>query len=666
MRKLLLICTLFFFAYCQPPEDKIYDELEISYTDITHQNIVRFQDKRLTDSLLEFLNHPNGAYRYAATLALASVQDKKAAQGLSNILEKEKYEQIKALSAYALGQVKDEAVEQSLVNAFQQKVDSTTSHKVNRAILEAVGKSASKKYLEYMSSVERYSFADTLLLEGQALGIYRFMLRNITHPKGTQRMVELLTNKETPSSVKLIAANYLGRAKNLDTKIFAAGLSSQIKKENDPNIRMALALALGKTKADTARSTLLSLFSIESDYRVKCNIIRALGNFKYETVSQTVFQALNDPNTHLAVSASNFFREHGQESDNKIYLQKYYEVANWRPKTQMMAAAIKHLPNTFTKTKAGRSQRLMNAFNQTQNVYEKNAILDALSEFGWNYTFLNDILINNPEPVLKSAAATGLGHIRFNKNFNQIFKNNQAVKAEMNTVFEQAIAQGDVAVLGILSKLFANPDAGFKNEYKDLTFLKDAQAGLQLPKHIETYNAMQSALDYLEGKAPSAPKVLDYNHPVNWDLVQKVKTSTSASIQTSRGEISIEFYPSMAPGSVANFIDLAQKGYFDGKVFHRVVPNFVIQGGCSRGDGWGSSDYSIRSEFAPLYYNDSGYVGMASAGKDTESTQFFITHSPTMHLDGSYTIFGKVKDGMNVVHLIEVGDKIEKITINNF
>jgi cyclophilin family peptidyl-prolyl cis-trans isomerase len=119
-----------------------------------------------------------------------------------------------------------------------------------------------------------------------------------------------------------------------------------------------------------------------------------------------------------------------------------------------------------------------------------------------------------------------------------------------------------------------------------------------------------------------------------------------------------------APGSVTNFLKLASEGYFNGKNFHRVVPNFVIQGGCNRGDGWGSEDYSIRSEFSLRKYKE-GSVGMASAGKDTEGTQWFITHSPTPHLDGRYSIFAEVVEGMDVVHRIEIGDKIISVDILN-
>ena len=89
----------------------------------------------------------------------------------------------------------------------------------------------------------------------------------------------------------------------------------------------------------------------------------------------------------------------------------------------------------------------------------------------------------------------------------------------------------------------------------------------------------------------------------------------------------------------------------------------MIQTGCPRGDGFGNLDFTIRSELAGAYYNDEGYIGMASAGPHTEGTQWFITHSPTPHLDGRYTIFGKVTSGMDVVHRIGIGDTIKQITI---
>ena len=139
---------------------------------------------------------------------------------------------------------------------------------------------------------------------------------------------------------------------------------------------------------------------------------------------------------------------------------------------------------------------------------------------------------------------------------------------------------------------------------------------------------------------------------------------SNALIKTSKGDIKLRLLRQNAPISVANFVNLAKTGFFNGKIFHRVVPNFVVQTGCPRGDGYGSLDYTISSELTPMHYNTEGYVGMASAGNHTECSQWFITQSPTLHLDPNYTIFAKVLEGMDVVDKLEVGDIVENVTIN--
>jgi cyclophilin family peptidyl-prolyl cis-trans isomerase len=117
-----------------------------------------------------------------------------------------------------------------------------------------------------------------------------------------------------------------------------------------------------------------------------------------------------------------------------------------------------------------------------------------------------------------------------------------------------------------------------------------------------------------------------------------------------------------APLTSASFINLARRGYYNGLDFHRVVTNFVIQGGCPRGDGNGGPGYTLRCEIGQKPYGR-GAVGMALSGKDTGGSQFFITHTPTPHLDGGYTLFGWVANGMDVVDRIRQGDKIDRIEI---
>ena len=138
--------------------------------------------------------------------------------------------------------------------------------------------------------------------------------------------------------------------------------------------------------------------------------------------------------------------------------------------------------------------------------------------------------------------------------------------------------------------------------------------------------------------------------------------STAAYIDTDRGTIEIELAVLDAPLTVENFVTLARKGFFSGLSVHRVVADFVIQSGDPRGDGEGGPNYAIRDELNELAYLR-GSVGMALDWPDTGGSQFFITHSPQPHLDGGYTIFGQVIEGMDVVNRIARGDRIERIEI---
>lgn len=131
-------------------------------------------------------------------------------------------------------------------------------------------------------------------------------------------------------------------------------------------------------------------------------------------------------------------------------------------------------------------------------------------------------------------------------------------------------------------------------------------------------------------------------------------------VETTRGQIVLELFPDDAPRHVARFLQSVERKLYDGLTFHRVVPNFVVQGGDPLGNGWGDAGFSLRDEISPRSYL-TGTLGMPKAGKDTGGCQLFITHAPQPHLDGRYTIFGTVKIGMDVVDALEVGDRIISI-----
>lgn len=138
----------------------------------------------------------------------------------------------------------------------------------------------------------------------------------------------------------------------------------------------------------------------------------------------------------------------------------------------------------------------------------------------------------------------------------------------------------------------------------------------------------------------------------------------TAEIKTNKGTIEVKLTPDKTPITVANFVNLAQNGFYNGISFHRVIPDFMVQGGDPTGSGAGGPGYRFEDEFNPTLRHDGpGVLSMANAGPGTNGSQFFITHVPTPWLDGKHTIFGRVVQGQSVVDSIKQGDKIESITI---
>ncbi len=139
-----------------------------------------------------------------------------------------------------------------------------------------------------------------------------------------------------------------------------------------------------------------------------------------------------------------------------------------------------------------------------------------------------------------------------------------------------------------------------------------------------------------------------------------------ATIETPRGTIKLELFADKTPKTVANFEKLAKKGFYDGLKFHRVIADFMIQGGCPYGTGTGGPGYTFEDEFVPeLRHDGPGTLSMANAGPNTNGSQFFITHVACPWLDGKHTVFGKVLEGQDVVNAVRQGDKMIKVTVTD-
>ncbi len=666
MRRLLLylpIALIVGFHACVPPSNEQFTDIQIDLEDPVFQQIHTYQDKQLMDSLYPFFQHENVNYRYLAAVAFGSIRKPEAIDQLAVLLN-DPVPEVRAAAAYALGQIGDVKAESLLIEAFDQSDTAGIYKKSNRAILEAIGKCGAPENLKFLSTITTYQPRDTTLLEGQAYGIYRFALRDMIVPEGTERMISLAGNSVYPESVRYVAANYLSRARNIEIdSIQGEPLIQVIGSESNPNIRMALAIALGKVKSSKAMDALLQLYQKETDYRVKCNILRALSNFPYASVQATAMQALNDPQLHVASRAAQYFLESGIPEDATVYWRLAKDTLPWQVSLDLYAAALRHLSPAYEAYRNGINYELRRRFTQATSPYHKAATLRALSEWGWNFRFIYREGFAAEHPAVRTASVEALANLCQNNQFRKHFGSSTVIAQEMAFIFKQAIQTGDPGMVAVAAGALRIPDRNFKSFVDSLSMLENVLAKLKMPKEIETYNELKHTIEFLLGKTDFTPVKPEYNHPIDWKVFNELSPEPKAVLRTKRGDITIRLLPEAAPGTVVNFVKLAKEGFYDGKNFHRIVSNFVIQGGCPRGDGYGSLDYTIRSELPPVYYDREGYVGMASAGNHTEGTQFFITHSPTPHLDGNYTIFARVVEGMDVVHKIRIGDVIDRVLI---
>lgn len=645
---------------------------QYSLNNTTIQEIFDLQDRRKPKELLVFFDHPDATYRYITAMAFASIQD--TTQEIINALAEatnDEDEEVRYAAIYALGQSGHQRAVEPLVKAFKNDL-STASNRWNAMVLESIGKCGTGQDLAYLVKPQKYTQQDTFLFEGQSAGIYRFALRGITSEKGTSQMVKFVSDPSYSVKIRRMGAHYLSRTKDIDLTEHKAIILKAIEDEKDDYTKMAL-VSSTKNMVDEDSSALKVLknqFTKSSDYRVKINIMRALTQYDYPSVRPIFMNALKSKNEQTRIHAARYFRTNGFRPDVELYYEMGSDSTStdWRLKLNMLGAALANVSYTKAAFRKEINETIRSVYLKSTNPYEKGLALEVSAGFAGNYKFLIDEALNKENhSFVRTKALEGLATVRANPKLAAIFGEYYfGVASQIKRTFKDAIIDGDIGLISVAANAIRNPDLPYKTSFKyDYEFLKTAQAKLKLPKEMEAFYDLQKTIDYITDVEAPKVEAPEFNHPINWGTLKDVNPNTFARIETDKGEIILDFYHTLSPASVGNFIKLARDGFFNGKSFHRVVGNFVAQGGCPRGDGYGSLDYSLRSELSTLKYDGEGYVGMASAGKDTEGVQFFITHSPAPHLDGKYTIFAKVTEGMDVVHKLMVGDKIKSITIKN-
>jgi len=680
--------------------------------------ILRAEDERRWDNeLQQLMSDQDVDVRRRAALAAGRIGDEGAVPALIALLQSESHENVREMAAFALGEIESANGASALVTLL---ADTKQPGVVRARAVEALGKIAASlpadqekrrgelnavilNVLKFEAGRRSAPDEQTILLgltaalrakvadAGQVIAEFLSYssprvradaanaLSRLRLKDGADKLRELLV-RDPDAIVRANAARALGAAE--DKQSFDGLLDRAI---NDPDLRVRVSAirALASLKDSRATQPLLNRGGIlgKADLRNRpreanelLEIGVTLGRVLQGTENQDAIGWLRTvrpgfgyaaPELEIAfarISPRAYLQDLGSELPQQRRAQKLLPV-QWKMSASVSQglAEIAALPPTFKDRSILVSQaesllrmmleyRIAGLKNKTLvAIHSQYAIPDLLRALAaFKPKDLAEVLrteLHAEDVIIRSAAADLLGELPPDEaNAAALVQSlPTAIKDEMND-----------AALSILDSLGKQKTAAANEAIK---------SALDSPDHLIRRRAV--ALLKTNGVGDFSARigtVKTQNTMVDYKRALDRIGSTRATVVTSKGSFVIEFLSADAPLTVDNFVRLAKRGYFNGQIVPRVVPNFVVQAGDPRGDQNGGPGYSIRCEINEIPY-DRAAVGMALSGKDTGGSQWFVTHSPQPHLDGGYTVFGRVVSGMEVVDAVVRGDILRSVTI---
>jgi cyclophilin family peptidyl-prolyl cis-trans isomerase/HEAT repeat protein len=638
------------------------------------QALVALQVERNGSALSKALTSPDAAVRARAAFALASVQDSSAASALLRLLG-DPVSAVRADAAFALGQATDSTSEGALLTALRAEQDRT----VRARLMEALGRTGGRTSLTALAAMP----VSNGERPAQALAIGRYGLRNVHHPDAIRVLVAALTSAD--ARTRRNAAYYFGRVRPATPWASEAPRVRAALDAYAPGDEAAMMLVLGIGQLSDASDTprLARWLRDATDWRTRTNAARALaGRLSEAEAASAMLRALDDSNLHVSIASAEGFG-----AARALAPATVQALAAWVQAHPRAWQAVGAMAPVLLR--AGESAYFAAWAARQQNPFARAKGLAALAEDDGPAS--RDTLLAHARDAnvqVGGAALRALGtRWARDKATLAVTDRNRYFAA-----FATGVRRGDVATVSASAAVLADslfrPLGGvgvLVAAYRSLRAPHDAGAMGQLLRALgasrdpsaaallraETASSdpdiarvAASALRRLTGvtvDVPAGPSPAERR--VDWAFLARVGPRPRLAIETVKGRIVIEFATEEAPLTTQTLLQLAAAGRFDGVPFHRVVANFVIQGGdVERGDGSGGPGFAIRSEFTRIAY-ERGTAGMASSGKDTEGSQWFVTHSMQPHLDGRYTAFGRVVAGLDVVDRIVEGDRALRVRV---
>lgn len=675
------------------------------------REILTLQDQRSLGSgkLISYLANPDAQLRFRALIALANIQDTSTSASVASMLN-DAEPRVRAAAAFALGQTGPTTFQDSLLNHLKVERDTT----VLSRILEALGRIGSEIALDRVTDFGRAG-DNSFVCAGQAMSVARFALRGLKNEQSIWFCFEQLSNVSPDARWKALFALWRAAPHGLIDIEIAKRDSLLTVLSRDPNVdvRINLVTLFARSKSNYAMDLVQSMQADDRahpDWEVEVQLVRAIAAFAAFAPDRLndLTEYLNFPNDHVKIAALQAFSGISRQTveasaDTASLRQVLVRLATTKnPSAELVrgeaiVAQAKLFPEEFAR------KNYMGEKDLT--IHEKTKVIEALSYIPSGRSLsITLFALDDANVRIAMTAWDFIRRFLTPSTLDKIRSNNQEWGDARSTLYRKtlnALKRKDMAITHLVSNALA--DTSYFGMFREAKIadslvlaLKDAYALLSSPDDVEAMQAAAAAMGSIKDArfVPELEKALndpdktvsttaavalrqitgtDYSRKIpqstkalhvdyDWSTLEALSPSAKAIIKTNKGTIALQLLKDDAPFTVLNFVKLVRRNFYNGLSFHRVVPNFVIQGGDPRGDGWGGPGFAIRSEYSFATFAR-GAAGIASAGKDTEGCQFFITHQPTPHLDGRYTVFGRVLIGQDVVDRIQIGDTIERIMI---
>ncbi len=570
--------------------------------------VLEAQEHRDTEALCALLQDTSSVVREASALAFASVQGTAGIPCLLGVLNDPSVP-VRATAVWALGFVADSAAVLRLAQHAQYETDTT----VQRAFLNT-------SFL----AMQRNG-----IVKEPAAAMY-FMERNTGHE--AVRAADALR--------RMVPAVLIG-----DTALLFQAAVAQW----PPEVEMMLVQALAKVPGMESERLLWEAMHPARPWEVRVEAMRALERARPGLPEDSLMRWCDDAEPQVAFTADGLLADR-----RPLSLEYLHRWANQHAGSFGIPANQQPAPDEATL--AGQlSMRLESPYAEAARIRLLAAIKDGIPD-----DEMEALLFGDGAAVVRQAAFSALS-ARVSERMRMpraIYSDRQLREAApfWHRVFRTLDA-------GLISAAAEALQTASPHELQVLfpeTVQQQATAPLHPIRDLEALQLLHGLAAKRDGLPPPAHTPIPFNHPIDPIKLRTLPQGQRYRIVTGKGDIIITTDVDECPGSSLAFDSLVTAGYYNGKAFHRMVPNFVVQGGCPRGDGYGGMPWTLRTEIGRKPFT-AGSVGLASAGRDTESCQFFITHSATPHLDGRYTRFGEVMSGMDVVWQLQVGDVMERV-----